>query len=317
MRKFDIEKAAKKEFAQHEMIEIPSKSFRFHSYVPVKKYVPLKQKERVRFSPTSVYAFSLTWTPGALLLSGDVGELTLSHGYSLANFDEGIRWAAEADFDYLMGKSGVEKVYDPEKTFMQLLHDANEPLISFILGDRTYNPRTRKYVFRGGWRDELRTYRKDVVEGQQEFENERSAWERGGRQGDEPDRKDFVPEYPVDGYKIMKRPPNLRREVFGDEYPDLIIPEMWKGWMKYFRELVDGDPTSLMRSAVRRKMRSELKEMCENQQELVDFLRDIEDPDFEFSYSYPRSSRWKIAAIKHGCQMLIARGEIRPKEKAA
>lgn len=306
MSKINIEQEAAKDFANHLQVEVPAKSFRFHSHVIVTKYVPLKQKETARFIPSWNNAFSLTWTPGALMLTGDVGELSIVHEYGLASFEEGIRWVAAADFDYLMEKTNVKKVYDPEETYEFLLDEANRPVIDYILGNKVYSSKKGRYVRQGGgYRDLLRNRRKEMLEGKAAFEKANFEWVNGPQETDAPGIEDFLPE-PVadfDNYRITER--SQHQEPRFAQYPGFDIPDLWDSWMELWEEFGDGDPTSLMKVENRRTIRKELKNLCHDQVELVRFLRDNNNDDFYGCYRYSSRARWQIAAIKHGCEMLI------------
>ncbi len=95
--------------ARHELVERPSRSFRF--------FEPGKG---------SIYAYCLTWAPGSLTLSGDLGELVIIHYQAMPTFDEAIRWAAGSDLDYLLSKSSRKKVIHRERTVQGLIEAAIE-----------------------------------------------------------------------------------------------------------------------------------------------------------------------------------------------
>lgn len=75
----------------------------------------------------SVYAYSLTWTPGSLFLAGDLGELTLTHYNALHDLESGLSWAASSDADYLLGKSDRKRVFDRQGTIDYIVQCAMEP----------------------------------------------------------------------------------------------------------------------------------------------------------------------------------------------
>lgn len=74
----------------------------------------------------SIYAFSLTWTPGSLVLAGDLGELVLTHYHALKNFEYGLSWAAGSDVQYLLTKSDKKRAFDKEDSIDYLLEYARE-----------------------------------------------------------------------------------------------------------------------------------------------------------------------------------------------
>jgi hypothetical protein len=317
---FDIEKAAVKEFANHVMVEVPARSFHFRSIVPVTEYVAAKAMERARFKKSSFYSFTLTWAPGVLTVSGDIGEIVITHG-DLMSFDEGIKWAAASDYDYLMGKSNLKKEYDPDKTFKSLVEDANRELISYIQGDRSHDPAQRKWVYRGGFRRALCRYRKEVADGQIEFAEAHRQWLGSDRTEDEPEIGWFVPSFPDDeDYKITRRPDAqkeaLKYKLKGDRL-EFEIPDLWDSWARLGEAYGIGETIDLTKSATRREIREWLKDLCSNQYELAKMLRDAGEDDYFGSYSYPQSSHWQFAAIKHACETLIERLKAGDKEQQA
>lgn len=95
--------------ARHTMTDRPSRSFRFSE--------PGKG---------SVYAFALTWSPGTLALSGDMGELVLTHYHAMPTLEEAVAWAARADADYLLGKSNRKQVICRASTIEGIIEGALE-----------------------------------------------------------------------------------------------------------------------------------------------------------------------------------------------
>ena len=93
--------------ARHEMRDRPSRSFWFSE--------PEKG---------SIYAFALTWTPGTMILSGDLGELVLTHYQAMPTLDSAVAWAAHADADYLLGKSNRKQVINREATIEGIIEGA-------------------------------------------------------------------------------------------------------------------------------------------------------------------------------------------------
>lgn len=92
---------------RHEMRDRPSRSFWFSE--------PGKG---------SIYAFALTWSPGTLALSGDLGELVLTHYQAMPTLESAVAWAARADADYLLGKSNRKKSICREGTVEGIIEGA-------------------------------------------------------------------------------------------------------------------------------------------------------------------------------------------------
>lgn len=95
--------------ARHDLVERPSRSFRF--------FEPGKG---------SIYAYCLTWAPGSMTLSGDLGEMVLIHYQAMPTFEEAVNWAATGDLDYLLSKSNRRKVVHRERTIQGVIEAALE-----------------------------------------------------------------------------------------------------------------------------------------------------------------------------------------------
>jgi hypothetical protein len=289
--RFDINQEAAKELRNHVAVEMPSRAFHFYQPVPVRRYVPLKRKEITRFSPSSTFAFTLTWAPGVLSLSGDVGELSIVHYSTLDTFEDGIRWTLKADYDYLMGKSGVQKVYDPQATYESILKDANRNVITALMGEHVFNRKLQRYVMSGGFRDDMRSYREGVNEAVVDFEKATAAWQDGDRSTEQPVLKDFMPFDPREN----------------DEYRDFQSTngKVWRDWLLLWEHLGNGDQENIFKAQCRREIRSHLRDLCDNQHELVEMMHEMGYEDYYGTDIYPDRSRWQVAAIKHGCQLLV------------
>lgn len=75
---------------------------------------------------SSVYAFTVTWTPGVLALAGDLGELTLIHYNAMPTWQQAVQWADGAGVDYLLEKSNAKHEFDREGSITSLIHIADE-----------------------------------------------------------------------------------------------------------------------------------------------------------------------------------------------
>lgn len=70
---------------------------------------------RCRRPGDSHYAYRVTWCPHNLVVTGDIGEIVVTH-YSFEDPWQAAAWINGANFDYFMGKSNVDKQYDAEET---------------------------------------------------------------------------------------------------------------------------------------------------------------------------------------------------------
>ena len=108
-------------FSNHVMTERLSRSFHFKQAMPGDQYH---------------YAFSLTWTPGMLILDGDLGQMTISHWSAMKSFDNMLGWINGSSVDYLFEKAGVEMVYDAVGTAKEMVAVANREALPSLRGLR-------------------------------------------------------------------------------------------------------------------------------------------------------------------------------------
>ncbi len=74
------------------------------------------------------YWFRVTWCPGSLSVSGDVGEIVLTHYHAMPTWQDAVKWVKDACHGYLMQKSNKERKFNEEETIKQIIHMANEQL---------------------------------------------------------------------------------------------------------------------------------------------------------------------------------------------
>jgi hypothetical protein len=74
------------------------------------------------------YWFRVTWCPGSLSVSGDVGEIVLTHYQAMPTWQDAVKWVRGACHGYLMQKSNKERHFDEEDTVKQVINMANEQL---------------------------------------------------------------------------------------------------------------------------------------------------------------------------------------------
>lgn len=74
------------------------------------------------------YWFRVTWCPGSLSVSGDVGEIVLTHYQAMPTWQDSAKWVKDACHGYLMQKSNKERKFNEEETIKQIIFMANEQL---------------------------------------------------------------------------------------------------------------------------------------------------------------------------------------------
>ena len=112
------------------------------------------------------YGFHFTWQPGVFSLFGDIGELQIVHYSAIsADLKSSIEWLVDAEFDYLMSKSTVQKEYDRDATADLILQADYLDAVAGHLNAPPFNPNLHSHET---WLDSLR----DDVLGQIETEQD-------------------------------------------------------------------------------------------------------------------------------------------------
>lgn len=78
---------------------------------------------RFKRPASSAYYFRITWAPGVLVCSGDIGELVVRH-YSFDDPWSAAAWVNGAGFDYFMEKTTEKKEFDQEATARSIIETA-------------------------------------------------------------------------------------------------------------------------------------------------------------------------------------------------
>lgn len=106
----NIAKIAALSFAEHVIQDAPSRSWRMGKL------------------ETSNYAFRITWAPGLLAVSGDIGSTVYEVWPAFQTLEGAIDLVSRAEFDYLASKSRVEKEFDRDATVGHLIRYAYDSL---------------------------------------------------------------------------------------------------------------------------------------------------------------------------------------------
>lgn len=323
--KFSIRDHVDSSFKEHVFVPAPSQSFSFFGHSRELRYVPQKTTESLRVSRSSAYSFEITWRPGHILLTGDLGELTLVQKFAMPTFKEALEWVVKADFDYLMGKTCVKKEYDPEATYEYLIQTANREAVDHLLGHSDWSAKEQRYMRKGGVRSDIRRYREECKEAATEFDAALADYAASTMDEDAPTLEDFLPS-PEEFGAVVRSPGWERDRMDRDDYRDVhrTVSRAWdicgyETWVSYWVALYangyydpsannddpDEHPTFVLNPRNRRKLKDEIKSLCDQQHEIVEFLHDAGFDDYYGSYIYPGRTKWQIDAIKHGCKMLL------------
>ena len=233
------------------------------------------RKDIGKFAYQSAYAFTLTWTPGQIVITGDCGDLTLTHYHAMADFEEAISWALHSDFDYLLGKSNHGTEYIQEETWKQFKNYLNEPVFDALLGSVDW--RTRKRDPKYSQRAEFRRWRKE-----------------------KPNPADFTHkvDYDVD---LLSWKEDRPEDIFR-----MPTCEAWERWNQlnnacaYFMGGLE-----VTKAADRYRLLCEAEQEFHSEESALNFLygkMNFDDP--YICHDYPRHSYYLIACIQHGCRMI-------------
>lgn len=246
--------------------------------------------------------FNLTWAPGTLTLTGDVGEMTITHYNALAEFEEGIAWAANSDYDYLLGKAGVTPdVLHHERTIDYLLETASERALEA--------------------RRAQRAERLDCLQGEKAisamWETE-MAWWNLTRDGPPPrlsdmrfSAKDYMDELHSSDPRFLKR--TISTETYLFVTSDWIAPEGWEDWYTLYTEIYlehyhGGEPKEMIltprgrreiAAAVRRHVRGMRPDA------VAELCQELGYSDYYGTYVTCPSALQRITAIQRGCNLIL------------
>lgn len=276
---------AKQEYASHQMSGGKCVSKRFR-----------------RADGRSHYHFNITWVPGTVSLSGDVGELSLVHYAALKDFRAGMEWIAGGAYDYLMGKAaGRHREYDREGTVDFLVELANGEIIDAIKNRR----------------DELRCYRQARAPARTRYCADYDEWFDLGMVGpapvyedyEIPDQADFVTdlEFVRVGEAGARWPHYDPRRI-----DDRKLPGNCHLWFAMWNELdATRDPQDIFTAKGRREIRDALEQhlAAGGQETAAEFASEIGLTDYYGSEKWVEQTVWQIEALRHGARMILAEFE--------
>lgn len=223
------------------------------------------------------YGFILTWAPGSLSVSGDVGEIMVrNHG--LGSLKSALRWAATSDHDYLLSKSEVRRTYDAEATAAYIIHAANREAAGSL---RTI-------------REELKWWRLDRPTAQEtdsgSFADDMDWWRRS-----RPNR---------DHLKCRDSDEGLhwpRRKGRG-----LSAPDGWEVWLGIWKAIGGyGDADDIFTRSGRRRLREEVESICESRDRAIDLANAVGIDDYYGDERYSYSALMRVEAVRIGARLAL------------
>ncbi|MFT8597676.1 MAG: hypothetical protein ABF748_06500 [Acetobacter orientalis] len=265
----------------HVMTESISRSFNFR-----------------RADGSSFYCFNLTWNYGHLIITGDMGELTLDHYYAMPTFEQAVHWAASGENDYLLGKSNVRPEYDATKTANYIISNANAPILEALNGSKNW--------FNGEREDGMRQIAQKIRKGLKE--------------------KEEIEDYDI--YHFEKLKPGTVGYAADNPHNFWSFCEVWEKWAELWKALEgfghwldysNEEFSKIANPAYRREMREAIQDLCCNEEGALALFRNFQNTaydDYPIRTDYSWSNYRLVSAIRWACQRLIAEGVV-PLEKVA
>lgn len=211
------------------------------------------------------YSFAVTWTPGTLVLSGDLGELTVTHWNAMSTMEHAVRWMLGASFGYIISKSDAKEVYDSAGTRADILRMANEePLES------------------------LRSYHQELQQARREYNADLAS--AIAAEEPAPEFKDYLDSVRTDP-RVVIYDHGSRAESRLDD--------CWATWraLYKFRWASNRGCETLMTREGRHVLLKSLD--LDNTSEAADISRAMRWDDYYGSYEYPHEAVRAYAALQH------------------
>lgn len=262
----------------HVMTESKSRSFNFR-----------------RANGSSCYFFKITWSAGVISITGDMGELMLEHWNAMPTFEKAVRWAADAELQYLLGKSNVSEEYDGKETAKAIISHANHEVIEALNGQFWIRERRSD-----GMRQIAQKIRKGLLE------------------------KEELEDYDIYSFsKHTKEATYMYRDI-PERYWGFC--EVWNGWLELwkalegfgrYREWSDDSLKNILKPSYRREMRKAVEEACCTEMGVIDLFNHTNCDDYPIMRDYSFTNYRLAAAIRWACQKFIAEGVVPAEREAA
>jgi hypothetical protein len=296
---------AEKYLKNHVIVDEPVRSFRFHMHYVDRKYdkgvtvhrpgfLTFRPTQSVSFAYNSTYAFSLTWQPGHVTIVGDLGELTVVHYHAMSTLEVACHWLQSSDFQYLLSKTKEKREFQRDATIDDIwreiseeAHRAVKEIAAEVAAHERDKPKWRK-------RDGMSKV---------DFE-----WEMEGWEANHP--RKIYRFIEVDAPDYLNR--NLWRQCERDGWS---IPDGFHWAFRAWKELRDthyhsigDDPNVLLTEEGMDQLKGALEDKLDGlaEDEIVGWVyRDLGLEDYSPVREYSSQAFFQIAAIQHGCRMIL------------
>ena len=276
--------------ADHVMQEAPCRAFRFSR------------------PKSSAYWFSLMWTRGKLILTGDGCDMTFTHYQACSSFDAAIKWASESEMDYLLRKADQQEAYDADATLQAIIQWANAPVIEALNGG--VDKRYVQYVEDG--RKKYRTVRTPRRDGYRHLCQEYRRAIAAGMQDDFLDNVEVTDPRPITRSETRSEWLDMAHPVFSDFYD---FDPCWENWLSLWRDTIgsDWDPRGSVNTPAmvathdgRWRIKDELERRLEKTRSRAPDC--LFDGSVEHVYNWTHAQKYQFEAIQFACRQIIAAG---------
>jgi hypothetical protein len=292
--------------SKHVIREEPVRSFRFYCPYINKKVEKsrvdhrpgfvtfLAPVEKGSFSYSSTYCFTLTWTPGHMTIVGDLGELVVVHYHAMPTLEAACAWMQSSDFHYLLSKTKEERQFQRDATIADLWHTISEEAQRAV---KEIDEETADYE-----KDKPKWRKRDGMT-KVDFEQEMRYWE-----GDHPRQRNAFTEVGAPRHLENR---NLWRQSEKDGWQ---VPDGFYWAFRAWKELkdecfsLDSDPNTLLTAEglddLKDALERRLYDLAED--EILGWVyRDLGLDDYSGMREYRRQAFFQIAALQHGCRMIL------------
>ncbi|WP_438852622.1 hypothetical protein [Brevundimonas nasdae] len=248
------------------------KSYSGHvaSTVPSRSFV-------CRTGTSWAYGFTLTWAPGSISVSGDVGEIIVrNHG--LGTLKSALRWAAGSDYDYLLSKSEIRQSYDAEATARYIIEAANREAASSLQTIREELQWWRRC------KPDANDYNAD------EYTAEMERW-----RADRPTRD-----------HLKCRDSDEGRPYYAREDKGLVAPDGWDVWLGIWKGGHHyGQADDIFTRAGRSALAEEVESLCENHDRAVGLAITAGIDGYYGEYRFTFSDLMRVEAVRIGARLAL------------
>lgn len=296
-------KDVEERLTRHVMREEPVRSFRFHGVSlnrqiekDVEGSYPFAKvkavREKLSYSYTSFYAFTLTWTPGHMTLVGDLGEMTVVHYQAMPTLEEACNWLQSPDFNYLLSKTNHQKKFDRDLTIADVWH---------MISEYAHEAETAYATAMKDWEAAKPKWRKRYGMTKDEYDTDLRYW-----QGEHPDN-DY-------GFREATQPSfhnkNLwsQAEKDGWHAPDGLerMTTLWR-YLNEHSYGTENDPKYLLTQEGRDDLLYDFEQWARHhsEEDLAYLCYHILDLDYSGTYEYDHNDFFRMAAIRYGAERIL------------